>query len=243
MGNLGQPPDTVDGPLQILPYLSQFNSPGLTAGQQFTTGATAATIREVFASLGNLDLGTSGGFHPDGGARIQDSTSMGNSIPGTLLTSFSYSLASIPTSGFANVEFDTSAITLMPSQLLVRPGGRQQLRPTNGDSPLRQRYLAVHPLSTNTYGPGQLPLSNQTFNNLWSNDPNSPELHASVPQRALPGADRCSRAERRGSGMRRLHRCAGSLALGPLASSCRLTEDRTVAPETGFFAAPPSPRL
>ena len=145
VGNLDQPPDTVDAPLQITPYLSQFNSPGLTAAQQFTTGPGSSTITDILASLGNLDLGTSKGFELTAGL-YSDNTSQGNSIPGTLLTSFTFNLAAIPTSGFANIDFATSAITLTADSNYWFVLGADQYHCAARRFVRWQRYLAVHPV-------------------------------------------------------------------------------------------------
>jgi hypothetical protein len=179
VGNLGQPPDTTDPPQQIIPYLPQFEAMGVTAGQQFTTGTAATTISEVFATLGKLDLGTSKGFDLTAGL-YSDNTSQGNSIPGTLLASFTYSLASIPTSGFANIEFDTSKIALSSNTNYWFVLGATNTSAKSTDSSFGSVTWAFT-LSTSTYGPGQLPLTNETFNNLWSNDSASPNFTPAFP--------------------------------------------------------------
>jgi hypothetical protein len=179
VGNLGQPPDTTDPPVQISPYLPQFNTMGVTAGQQFTTGPTPTTLSEVFARLGNLDLGTSKGFELVAGL-YTDSTSQGNSIPGSLLASFTSSLASIPTSGFANIEFDTTAVNLKADTNYWFVLGAMNAAANSSDKSFGS-VTWQFTLSTSTYGPGQLPLTNQTFNNLWSNDSTSPNFTPSFP--------------------------------------------------------------
>jgi hypothetical protein len=181
VGNLGQPPDTQDSPLQVVPYLSQFNSPGLTAAQQFTTGQNQASIDRIFATLGNLDTGTSGLFTFTA-ELYSDNTSQGNSIPDSVLRTFTYNEASIPTvgNGFANVEFDTSAITLAPSTnyWFVLQGSNSGAQATDSSF---GSVIWQYTLSTTTYGPGLLVLSNQTYNNQWSNDPNSANYTLSFP--------------------------------------------------------------
>jgi hypothetical protein len=179
VGNLNQPPDTTDLPLQILPVLSQFGYPGLTAAQQFTTGPTSAEVSHVYASLGNLDLGTSGGFNLTAGL-YSDNTSMGNSIPDSLLASFTFNLSWIPTSGFATIRFDTSPITLSANTNYWFVLGATNSTPAAIDTSFGS-VTWQFTLSTAVYGPGALPYTNQTYNDLWSNDPSSSNYTVAFP--------------------------------------------------------------
>ena len=117
VGNLGQPPVNS---FQILANLPSMGFTGVTAAQQFTTGPNPTSIDRVFASLGNFDAGTNGSFALTAQLFADDPT---HQIPGASLATFTYNAGSIPTFGFANVEFDTSSIApFRRDELLVRLG-------------------------------------------------------------------------------------------------------------------------
>ena len=170
VGNLNQTPDTTDPQLQILPYIAGFASPGLTAAQQFTTGPDATSIDRVFASLGNLDTGTNHSFALQASLYSDNS----NAIPGSLLATFTYNQATIPTSGFANVEFDTSPITLSASTnyWFVLQGTYSNPQPTDDFGSVTWQYTLAS--GSDVYGPGLLPETNQTFNDTWTIADNIP---------------------------------------------------------------------
>jgi hypothetical protein len=164
VGNLDRPPDTTDSPLLIVPYIASFGAPGLTAAQQFTTGSSAVELDRVIASLGNLDTGTNGSFTLTASLYSDNS----NAIPGTLLATFTYNQSTIPTSGFANVEFDTSPINLAASTnyWFVLQGNYSSPKTTDDFGSATWQYTLAS--GSDVYGPGLLPKTNQTFNNTWS---------------------------------------------------------------------------
>jgi hypothetical protein len=188
VGNLDRPPDTTDSPLLIVPYIASFGAPGLTAAQQFTTGPTGVELDRVFASLGNLDTGTNGSFTLTASLYSDNS----NAIPGSVLATFTYNQSTIPTSGFAKVEFDTSPIDLAASTnyWFVLQANYSNPKPTDDFGSVTWRYTLAS--GSDVYGPGLLPQTNQTFNNTWTiadniPNPNEPFLiqvggPASVPE-------------------------------------------------------------
>ena len=175
VGNLGQPPDTSDPAFQILANFPTLGSPGVTAAQQFTTGSSPTSIDRIFASLGDFDAGTNGTFALFAQLFSDDSS---HKIPGVLLATFSYKAGSIPTSGFANVEFDTSPISLSAATNYWLVLGATYNNPKAGNDfgSVTWQYT----LSTTTYGPGSLPGTNQSSDGTkWSAgdfQPNEPFL-------------------------------------------------------------------
>jgi hypothetical protein len=171
VGNLDRPPDTTDSPLLIVPYIASFSAPGLTAAQQFTTGSSSVELDKVFASLGNLDTGTNGSFTLTASLYSDDSS---DKIPGTVLASFTYNQSTIPTSGFANVEFDTTPINLAASTnyWFVLQANYNNPKVTDDFGSVTWRYTLAS--GSDVYGPGLLPQTNQTFNNTWNTTDNIP---------------------------------------------------------------------
>jgi hypothetical protein len=101
VGNLNQTPDPVSSPSVIDP--SDFWA------QEFSSGVSA-TLQSVDASLGNFVAGT-GGFTLT--AQLFEVSSESNTPDmGTLVATLTQNGA-IPTSGFANVEFDAASSVLL----------------------------------------------------------------------------------------------------------------------------------
>jgi hypothetical protein len=97
VGNLSQPPDPIASPSVIDPF--DFWA------QEFTSGV-AATLLSIDASLGNFRAGNNGDFALT--AQLYQVSSASNTPDqGTLIATLTQN-GVIPTSGFANVEFDAS---------------------------------------------------------------------------------------------------------------------------------------
>ena len=179
VGNLGQSPVNS---FQILANLPTAGFTGVTAAQQFTTGPNPTSIDRVFASLGNFDAGTNGSFALAAQLFTDDPT---HQIPGASLATFTYNAGSIPTFGFANVEFDTSLIALSAATNYWFVLGATYTDPLAGKDfgSVTWQYT----LSSTTYGPGALPGTNQsTGGTTWdpgSFQPNEPFLiQVGVPE-------------------------------------------------------------
>jgi hypothetical protein len=97
VSNIDQPPAAADTITPYDPTIGQF---GFAAAQEFNTGSLATSLDRVFASIGNYNAGTD--FQLTATLEA-DSSGMPS---GTPLVTFTFNVAAIPTSGFANVEFD-----------------------------------------------------------------------------------------------------------------------------------------
>ncbi len=95
--NLDQPVAFADQIVPNDPAIGQF---GFEPAQQFNTGPTATSLDRIFVNIGDYTAGT-GSFQL--AATLQADSS---GIPGAVLDTFTFSVASIPTSGFTNVEFN-----------------------------------------------------------------------------------------------------------------------------------------
>ncbi len=137
----------------IMPYDPSIAQPGFTAAQEFNTGSAATSLDRIFANIGNYYSGTNGDFQ-------LSATLMGDSsgTPSGTLVTFSFNVAAIPTSGYANVEFDpTSSFNLAANTnyWFVLSGSS----PSDGTGGVNWVYTN----STNTYGPGSLPNFNNSY--------------------------------------------------------------------------------
>jgi hypothetical protein len=114
--------------------------------QQFTTSSGPVQLVSVIASLGQLDPG-SGGF-----SLVAQLVADNNNTPtGSVLTTFTYDPTKIPTSGYANVEFDpTSSVNLQSN---TSYWFELQGRSSDGSGLVYWQYT----LSVDHYGPGSLP--------------------------------------------------------------------------------------
>jgi hypothetical protein len=151
VGNLDQPPGGADSIVPYDPSIGQF---GFTAAQEFNTGPTATSLDRIFANLGNYDSGTNGDFQLTATLLADNS----GTPSGSPLVSFSFNVSSIPTSGFANVEFDPVGSFTLASNTnywFVLNGSS----PTDGTGSVNWNWTN----STTTYGPGSL----QNFNNSY----------------------------------------------------------------------------
>jgi len=119
-----------------------------------SVGANSISIDRVFASL---DAGTNGSFALTAKLFADDPT---HQIPGALLATFSYKAGSIPTSGFSNVEFDTSPIALSAATNYWFVLGATYKNPQAGNDfgGVTWQYT----LETKTYGLVALPGTNQS---------------------------------------------------------------------------------
>jgi hypothetical protein len=152
VGNLDQPagPPPADFIMPYDPAIAQF---GFTAAQEFNTGAAATSLDHIFANIGNYYSGTNADFQLS--ATLMSDSS--GTPSGTLVT-FSFNVAAIPTSGFADVQFTpTSSFNLAANTnyWFVLSGSS----PTDGSGGVNWNYTN----STNTYGPGSLPLFNNSY--------------------------------------------------------------------------------
>ena len=166
VGNLDQP---VAGSISIQPFFASLGGfPGETAAQQFETGPTQTTSLDmIFLSLGNLDRGTNGSFTLTANL-VADN---GNLPTGSVLTTFTYDLSSIPTAGFAVVRFDpTSSVTLQASTkywLVLGGSYSNSLDSDWGSASLQYTF------STSSQGPGSLGFFNESYDGgaTWNLDP------------------------------------------------------------------------
>jgi hypothetical protein len=152
VGNLDQPPLTFDS---IIPYDPSIGQPGFAAAQQFTTGPSGTSLDRIFVSIGDYNAGTD--FHLTA-TLFADNAGLPT---GAQLTGFTYNVSSIPTAGFATVEFDpTSAVNLAANTpyWFVLNGSS-----SDGSGNTDWQFTA----STLTHGPGTLPFfSNSTDGGL-----------------------------------------------------------------------------
>jgi hypothetical protein len=169
VGNLDQP---VADSIQILPYFSSLGGafPGEKAAQQFETGPSQTTsLDHIFVSLGNLDLGTNGSF-----AITAELVADNSNLPtGSVLTTFTYNAATIPTSGFSVVTFDpTSAVTLQAAtKYWFVIGGAYS---NSADADLGSVSLQ-YTFSTTSHGPGGFGFYNDSNDggSTWNLDPSN----------------------------------------------------------------------
>ncbi len=145
VGNLDQP---------VSSFSPSIIDPADTWAQEFTTG-TSANLQSIIASLGNINLGNNGDFTLT--AQLFSVTSaitppdptMGATLLDTL--TLNGGMASIPTSGFGNVEFDPSVtIGLVSTQYywFVLSGSS-----SDGSGSVQWQFTD----STSHSGPGTLP--------------------------------------------------------------------------------------
>ena len=145
----------------ITPYDPSIGQFGLIAAQEFNTGLLATSLDRVFAQIGNYYSGTNGDFQLTASLEA-DSSGMPS---GTPLVSFSFNAASIPTSGFANVEFDPIGsfnLTSNTNYWFVLSG----TSPTDGSGGVDWSYTN----SSYSYGPGSLVAYNTSYDGgmTWS---------------------------------------------------------------------------
>jgi hypothetical protein len=142
VGNLNQPALSFD---TLIPYDPAISQPGFEAAQQFTTGSTGTSLDRIFASIGDYNPGTD--FHLTATLFADN-----NGLPtGAQLTTFTFNVSAIPTSGFASVEFDpTPSVNLAANTpyWFVLNGSS-----SDGSGGTDWQFTA----STTTYGPGTLP--------------------------------------------------------------------------------------
>ena len=104
VSNLGEPHTLWD---TIRPFVPGVQD-GFEAAQAFKTGPNDYELAKILANLGNLDPGSNftltATLNADDGGK-----------PGSFLTGFSYSINSIPGSGFANIEFDRNNLITLTS--------------------------------------------------------------------------------------------------------------------------------
>jgi len=158
VGNLDQAPAGAD---TIVPYVPSFGQPGFTAAQEFNTGPVTGFLGPIFANIGNYYSGTNGDFQLTA-TLLADSSGTPSGIP---LLTFTFNAASIPTSGFANVEFDpvgSLSLAASTNYWFVLSGSS----PSDGTGSVDWNFTD----STTTSGPGSLPLSNVSYDGgmTWS---------------------------------------------------------------------------
>jgi len=178
VGNLGQKPFGADTIMPYDPGIGQF---GFTAAQEFNTGSAATSLDRIFANIGNYVAGTNGDFQLTA-TLLADS---GGTPSGSTLVSFMFNVGSIPTSGFANVEFDpvhTFNLAASTNYWFVLTGSS----PSDGSGSVDWNWTT----STITYGPGSLPhFSNSydggtTWNGTFSGSPYLIQVNSPVPEPA-----------------------------------------------------------
>ncbi|MFI5458258.1 MAG: choice-of-anchor R domain-containing protein [Isosphaerales bacterium] len=207
VSNLGQSPSGADFIMPYDPSIGQF---GFTAAQEFNTGSPATSLDRIFANIGNYDSGTNGDFQLTA-TLLADSAGTPSGSP---LVSFTFNVGSIPTSGFANVEFDpvgTFNLAASTNYWFVLSGSS----PSDGSGGVNWNYTD----STITSGPGSLPQFNNsydggaTWNGPFSGGPYLVQVNGvlSVPEpagwvlgsigfAAVLGLARWSRSRRRDAG-------------------------------------------
>jgi hypothetical protein len=177
VGNLDQAASGAD---TIVPYGAAIGQPGFTAAQEFNTGPDATSLDRIFANIGNYNSGTSGDFQLTA-TLLADSSGTPTGSP---LVTFSFNSASIPTSGFANVEFDPIAsfqLAAHTNYWFVLSGNS-----SDGSGGVDWRFTS----STVTYGPGSLPQFNNSFdggatwNGPYTGQPYLIQVNGSVPEPA-----------------------------------------------------------
>jgi hypothetical protein len=212
VSNLGQPAAGAD---TIMPYDPSIGQFGFTAAQEFNTGSAATSLDRIFANIGDYYSGTNGDFQLTA-TLLADSGTTPSSTPGTPtgppLVSFTFNVASIPTSGFANVEFDpvgTFNLAASTNYWFVLSGSS----PSDGTGSVDWNWTN----STTTSGPGSLPQYNNsydggtTWNGPFSGSPYLIQVNGIVPEPAswvlgsmgfatVLGLARWSRACRRDAG-------------------------------------------
>ena len=210
MSNLAEPHSLYD----TLMVYSPPNQPGFESAQAFTTGTNDYTLTSILANLGNFDPGSNGDFTLSATLQLANS----DGTPGTVLTSFTY--GSIPTSGFADVEFDPINSILLSAgttYMFVLKGVS-----SDGSGDVDWSYSDT----TNSSGPGSLPFFNTSFDGgaTW-NGPFSPPNGGGDPyliqvngtsgdsRTGLVGA-RGHRSRHRGAGHAAVQVAAGRLTRG-----------------------------
>jgi hypothetical protein len=157
VSNLDQTPDGADF---IMPYDPAIAQPGFTAAQEFTTGGTATSLDRILVNIGNYYSGTNGDFQLSATLQMDSS-----GTPGSQLDTFTFNVAAIPTSGFANIEFDpVTPFTLAANTnyWFVLSGSS----PSDGTGGVNWNWTD----STTTTGPGSLPQYNNSYDagNTWN---------------------------------------------------------------------------
>jgi len=153
VGNLGQAP-SVSSPDQVVPYDPSIGQFGFTAAQEFATGPAATSLDRIFANIGDYYSGTNGDFQLKA-TLLADSSGTPSGSP---LVLFTFNVAAIPTSGFANVEFDpvgTFNLAASTNYWFVLSGSS----PSDGSGSVGWNYTN----STTTIGPGSLPQYNNSY--------------------------------------------------------------------------------
>jgi hypothetical protein len=175
VGNLDQTPQDSD---LIVPYDPSIAFSGLTRAQEFNTATVAMPLERIFANIGNLDTGTNGDFQLTA-TLLADSSGTPTGSP---LVTFTFNASSIPTSGFANVEFDpvgTFNLAANTNYWFVLSGSSSDF---SGSA--SWNYTD----STTTTGPGSLPNFNYsvdggtTWNGPFSGSPYLIEVDGAVPE-------------------------------------------------------------
>jgi len=150
--NLGDSPSAT--PDTIVPYDPAIGQFGFTAAQEFNTGSVATSLDNILVNIGNYYSGTNGDFQLTA-SLLADS---GGTPTGSPLVSFTFNVAAIPTSGFANVEFDPVGsfnLTANTNYWFVLSGSS----PSDGTGSVDWNYTD----STNAAGPGSLPQFNNSY--------------------------------------------------------------------------------
>ncbi len=154
---------------------------GLNSAQEFTTGPAATTLDVIFANIGYYYSGTNGDFQLTA-TLVADS---GGTPTGSTLVSFTFNASSIPTSGFADVEFDpvhTMTLAANTNYWFVLAGSS----PSDGTGGVDWNYT----YSTTTIGPGSLPQTTISYDGGMTWEPPFPDnpyimqVNGSVPEPA-----------------------------------------------------------
>jgi hypothetical protein len=153
VSNIGQ---SAAGADTIVPYDPGIGQFGFTAAQEINTGSLAGTtaIGSVIASVGNYFAGTNSDFQLT--AMLEADS--GGMPSGPALVNFSFVAGSIPTSGFANVQFNPIGSFVLASNTnywFVLNGSS----PSDGTGSVDWQFTN----STTTVGPGSLPQFNNSF--------------------------------------------------------------------------------
>jgi hypothetical protein len=200
VSNLNQ---TNDGNDTIQPYVPGVQ-PGFAAAQEFTTGLQSYVLSQILANLGGFDPGAKNDFTLT--ATLQSDN---GGTPGSVLTTFTYDINSIPAAGFAHVAFNPINSVILTSGVnywFVLSGSS-----SDGTGGVNWSFTN----STSVEGPGTLPAFNTsndngaTWNGPFSGQPYQIQVSGTlVPEPAswVPGslglagmflATRCSRSRRR----------------------------------------------
>jgi len=147
VSNLAEPHPLFD---TILVY-SPPDPTGFESAQAFTTGTNDYILTSILANLGNFLPGSNGDFTLTATLQLANS----DGTPGTVLTSFTH--GSIPSSGFADIEFDpinTILLTAGTTYMFVLQGVS-----SDGSGGVDWSYSETN----NSSGPGSLPFFNTSY--------------------------------------------------------------------------------